>query len=139
MNSSDRELLIGPKPNIVVYKRFDCEDPHSKRTVTYTSSESDSSISRTLCSCVSIGGSSSVCHLPRFGRIRRLFQHNFAGTSYMLALVHEYEVHADVETGLWWVEENECISVLVLLSNLSSPLFIGRDESCLWFLNYKKV
>ena len=137
INASDRELLIGPKSNVIVYKKFECEDSHSKRIVTYTSSESDNSLTRTLCSYINIH---SVRHLPRFGRIRRLFRHDFAGTSNMLALVYEYkEVHVDEETGLWWVEENECMSVIVLLSSLSSPLFVGRDERHLWFLNFKKV
>ena len=123
INASDRELLIGPKSNVIVYKKFEYEDSHSKRIVTYTSSESDNSLTRTLCSYINIH---SVRHLPHSGRIRRLFRHDFAGTSNMLALVYEYkEVHVDEETGLWWVEENDCMSVIVLLSSLSSPLFVG--------------
>ena len=131
ISANDRELLRGPAKGVVIHKRHCEEEPNTKRTILFTSSESESATCRTVCSYVQMN-----CDPVRLGRITKILYHEFAGTVYHLAVVHEYqEKFIDSDSQLWWVK-TECSSIAIFpLSTLSRPLFTAREGTQLWFLN----
>lgn len=138
--SPERQLLCGPNPDVIVFKKITTDQPYTHRRVCYSSSESDSCSSRHCMSYVRVLVSPSDS--PIFARIQKLFVHTFAGVSYNMALLSIFEdTHKDEETRLWWTVVSKSDDLVVPLCKLSSPLVVALDHEChdhpldkLWFL-----
>ena len=115
----------------MIHKKHYEEVPNTKRLVLFTSSEGETSTSRTVCSYVQITSDS-----VRLGRILKIFYHEFAGTVYHLAIVQEYQdKFTDPDSNLWWVKVERFSTAIFQLTSLSRPRFTARGDGRLWFLN----
>ena len=67
-----------------------------------------------------------------------MFEHQFVSKTYQWAIVEKYsEAIQDRESNLWTVPGSTCGKHAVLLSNLSYPLVVAKDnDETLWFINY---
>ena len=131
----ERELLLGPHPEIVVYKKKMIIHERTKRKIVYSSAEHEHAQSRHKCSYIQIH-SASESLIPMLGQIRRLFTHNFAGATYELAIVDKFrQPQKDTDTGQWWVSPTTFDTVILQLSDLFPPQVVALEDEQLWFLN----
>lgn len=131
----ERELLLGPRPEIVMHKKKVIIHERTKRKIIYSSAEHEHPQSRHKCSYVQIHNDSESS-IPMLGQIRRLFTHNFAGAMYELAIVDKFQQpQQDAESGLWWVSPTTFNTTIFQLSDLLSPRVVALQDEKLWFLN----
>ena len=90
----ERELLLGPHPEIVMYKKKVIIHEKTKRKIVYSSAEHEHAQSRHKCSYVQIHSASE----------------SFAGATYELAIVDKFrQPQKDTDTGQWWVSPQPSI------------------------------
>jgi hypothetical protein len=139
LSSRDRELLVGPLPNITHLRKVTVRDPTTCRLIEY------SCVNMPLISDQLPRRSSSFVMIlhepgPVFGVIIGLFSHIFGQINYWAIVQKFATVVYDQEVKMWHGCVNHLSnSVLVQLSQLSYPLIVGIDSTSvsseLWFLN----
>lgn len=116
----ERELLLGPHPEIVMYKKKVIILEKTKRKIVYSSAEHEHAQSRHKCSYVQIHSASE----------------SFAGATYELAIVDKFrQPQKDTDTGQWWVSPTTFDTVILQLSDLFPPQVVALEDEQLWFLN----
>ena len=116
----ERELLLGPHPEIVMYKKKVIIHEKTKRKIVYSSAEHEHAQSRHKCSYVQIHSASE----------------SFAGATYELAIVDKFrQPQKDTDTGQWWVSPTTFDTVILQLSDLFPPQVVALEDEQLWFLN----
>lgn len=116
----ERELLLGPHPEIVMYKKKVIIREKTKRKIVYSSAEHEHAQSRHKCSYVQIHSASE----------------SFAGATYELAIVDKFrQPQKDTDTGQWWVSPTTFDIVILQLSDLFPPQVVALEDEQLWFLN----
>ena len=116
----ERELLLGPHPEIVMYKKKVIIREKTKRKIVYSSAEHEHAQSRHKCSYVQIHSASE----------------SFSGATYELAIVDKFrQPQKDTDTGQWWVSPTTFDTVILQLSDLFPPQVVALEDEQLWFLN----
>ncbi len=131
----ERELLAGPQPQVTHHKKL-LLDERTKKKIMFSSSEHELEGSRHKSSYVQIRQLETL-PIPVLGRIKRLVEHTFAGTTYQMAIIHKFQdPHQDDDSGLWWVNPSKTNVVITPVSDLSPPRVTARcTQDKLWFLN----
>lgn len=125
------------------------EHPTVKRIVTYSCTDGQSVLAKTVSSYVCFendrglqGQKLSSGKYIVFGQIKFFVVHK-SKTNDTLALVGLYgNANFDQESGLWFVKPEDLEYVrfsYIHLSLLSPPLVTAKKDGCLWFCNCKKI
>ena len=122
--STEREMLVGCKPNITLLKKLVITDQHTHRQTT----------ARHCSSYVQV--TSYTSPTPTFGHIKSLFHHEFAGRVSQMAILNKYvDVYKHLESGLWWtLLKTVTEDIVVPMCHLSPPL-VAIEGDNLWFLS----
>ena len=135
LSCNERELLLGPESTVTYLKRVTTTDDYTGRVYHFCPSVCESSTKIQNSYVKFCDGDVHV-----FGRIRTIFDHHFARTTYTWCVIEAYGLPSlDSECSLFHVSSQVVDVKLLLLEKLSHPLVVAFETSHIWFLNSVQI